>query len=493
MKIKISRIILRLVYFFSALFIFGACTDDYTVNISPAPGEKPTVTISPDEKITFEAGQSSLNISVLTNMDPSTISVASSDTAWCKVQLSTGSVVVSVSENIKYIARSAFVTIKVFSETRKVEVEQQAKQFISEPKYPITKTYKIQIPNLDAFEATKIYKVMDGEQKIAEICLEYLYNEMINSRAVVVYAGEGGAADYENGYVAYLVKGDGSISANPENGGKVMFDYVNNTFDYLAGTSEPVTAIYLSAYGITKEEQQDAVDASPVPYTVSDLSGNVYPVVKIGSEVWLGTNLYTTKFGNGTDIPLVDKSEIPNYGKALPFATYPMENATLDKKVFGYLYNSAVVKGDNEVLIGSSIVDGNWRLSTGGGTNGGGINGIKTDWQRLFKYIGNNGLGKLLTPGYSWNNGGNGAFDINTVSNITGFGLVPAGELYNVSGSFFVIGGNNQAFVFYGGGAAGGYNLAERDGKAADQAGVRQWSHDNDACSIRLVRIDNRQ
>jgi hypothetical protein len=57
-------------------------------------------------------------------------------------------------------------------------------------------------------------------------------------------------------------------------------------------------------------------------------------------------------------------------------------------------------------------------------------------------------------------------------------------------GSFFVIGANVQAFFFYGGGAAAGYNLAEKDGKAADQAGVRQWSHDNDACSIRLVRID---
>jgi len=331
---------------------------------------------------------------------------------------------------------------------------------------------------------------MDDDQKVAEICLEYLRNDMIDSRAVVVYAGVGSTADYENGFVAYLVGDDGSISANPENGRKVIFDYENNTPDYIAGTSEAVSTVYLSTYGITGEEQENAVDISSEPYTVEDISGNTYPVVKIGAEVWLGSNLHTTSFGDGTAIDLISGSDMASYGTTIPFATYPTNNTSIDPEVYGYLYNSAVVKGDNEALIGSAIIDGNWRLATGGGSNSSGINNTTTDWQRLFKYVGTDGLGSLLSSGYSWSNGGDGNFDINTVSNITGLSIVPAGEMYDVTNYVYAIGANSQAFFFYGGGSAGGYNLAEKDGKAADQAGVRQWSHNSDACSIRLVRID---
>ncbi|MGV8138494.1 MAG: BACON domain-containing protein [Mangrovibacterium sp.] len=478
--------------YLALLLFMAACTDDYTVNISPAPDEAPSVTLSPEEKITFTAGEGSLDISVLTNMDKSSISVASTDTSWCKASLADNKVTVAVSENLKYIARSTYVTIKVFSVSRQVEVVQEAKQFVSEPIYPIDKTYRIQLPDPDSFESTKMYKVMDGEQKIAEICLEYLRNDQISSRAVVVYVGAGGAADYTNGFVAYLVGNDGAVSTAGTNGGVVMFNYDTNTFDYYEGTSGPVTTVYLSAYGVTKEEQEDAVNASPEPYLVSDRSGNSYPVVKIGCEVWLGSNLHTTKFGDGTAFDLISGSDMASYGKTIPFATYPMDNPALDISVYGYLYNSAVVKGNNEALIGSSIVDGNWRLATGGGTNSAGLNGTGTDWQRLFKYAGNNGLGALLAAGYSWSNGGDGAFDISTLSNLTGLSIVPAGEMYDVANYVFAIGADSQAFFFYGGGTAAGYNLAEMDGKAADQAGVRQWSHDSDACSIRLVRIDNR-
>jgi len=487
---KINKLIANWAFFLLLALISFSCEDDYMVKISPAPGEIPTVTLSPEEKLTLTALSGSSDITVLTNMPDSTITVAVSDTSWCKVDLKGNVVSVLVSENLKYIARSAFVTIKVFSETKKVEVIQHAKEFTSEPIYPITKTYKIQIPGIADFSVSKIYKVMDGDQKIAEICLEYLRSDLIVTRAVVVYVGQGGAADYKNGYVAYLVNNDGSISTKAENGGKIIFDYENNTFDYLAGGSEAANTIYLSSYGITKEEQQNAFQASPQPYTVRDISGNTYPVVKIGSEVWLGSNLCTTKFGDGTPIDLVGEADISTYGNTTPFASYALNNQSLDKSEYGYMYNSSVVKGDKEALIGSSIIDGNWRLSTGGGTNSKGLNGTTTDWQRLFKYIGNDQLGVLLSTGYSWDNGGSGNFDINTLSNLSGLSLVPAGELYNVSGSSFVIGGNSQAFFFYGGGTAQGYNLAEKDGKAADQAGVRQWSHDNDACSIRLVRID---
>jgi hypothetical protein len=487
---KMKNIIYSWTSFLVIALMLSACEDDYTVKVSPGPGKDVNVTLSPGETITFTEGANSTDITVMTNMPDSTITVASGDTAWCKVSVAGNIVKVRSTENLKYISRSAFVTIKVFSVTKKVEVVQDAKTYVSDPVYPINKNYKIAVPALADFSTSKMFKVMDGDQKIAEICLEYLKNSLITSRAVVVYVGAGGAADYTNGFVAYLVDNNNNITSGAVNGGHVIFDYVNNTFDYAAGTSNAIGTVYINGYGVTKDELADVVELTPVPYTVRDISGNSYPVVKIGCEVWLGSNLCTTKFGDGTVIDLITSSSFSTYNKTVPFATYPRGDATLDKSVFGYLYNGAVVKGDNEALIGSSIIDGNWRLSTGGGSNGTGINGITTDWQRLFKYVGNDQLGTLLSTDYSWSSGGAGSFDIQTVSNLTGMSLVAAGEYYDVSNYDFVIGGESQAFVFYGGGGADGYNLAEADGKALDQAGVRVWPHESDACAIRLVRVD---
>lgn len=464
----------------AVIALASSCEDYYSVDVGGDPGVKPNVVITPEGTVTLPAKEAATEIEIVTNMDPSTISIALPEEGkqWCEATLNGTKVSLKLADNPLQVSRSTELTIKVFSVTNKVEIVQEAKA--PEPIYPIEGVYKFDIPAPDAFEATKMYKVMDGKTKVAEICMEYLNGDNISSRAVVVYAGQGDGGDYTRGMVAYLVDAEGNQSATAENGGIVAFNYADNTLLYEPGTSEAVRTVYLSGFGISTEEQADAKDASAEPYTVSDMDGNTYPVVKVGTEVWLGSNLRSSQLADGTKIP---EMAVATMQKTEPGFLYPNNDSSVDPS-YGYLYTAKVFAQAD--LLAGSITDGIWRVSTGGGDNGSGVIGTGTDWQRLFKYIGKDQLGALLVPGYEWRTGGANGIDPATITNITGLSILPVGEVYDGS---FVLGYPTQAFFFYGS-EGYGYNLAEVDGKTPDQAGVRVWPHGTDACSVRLVRVD---
>ena len=66
---------------------------------------------------------------------------------------------------------------------------------------------------------------------------------------------------------------------------------------------------------------------------VTDIDGNKYDAVKIGTQVWMAENLRTTHFPNGTEIPLRSDGS-----KQDGFRDYPDDNSHNVEK-YGYLYD----------------------------------------------------------------------------------------------------------------------------------------------------------
>jgi hypothetical protein len=93
----------------------------------------------------------------------------------------------------------------------------------------------------------------------------------------------------------------------------------------------------------------------PTPTTVTDFDGNAYPIVTIGSQVWMAENLKTTHFSNGDPIPLIqDNSWSTQNSAAMCF----YENNPANKDLLGGLYNWWAINDSR------NIAPAGWRIPT---------------------------------------------------------------------------------------------------------------------------------
>ena len=91
---------------------------------------------------------------------------------------------------------------------------------------------------------------------------------------------------------------------------------------------------------------------------VKDIDDNIYNIVKIGNQVWMAENLKTTKYNDGTVIPLVtDAMEWSGLSTAAycDWLNHPTTSAT-----YGRLYNWYVVAPTNP----KNVCPTDWHVST---------------------------------------------------------------------------------------------------------------------------------
>lgn len=79
--------------------------------------------------------------------------------------------------------------------------------------------------------------------------------------------------------------------------------------------------------------------------TVSDIDNNVYSTVTIGDQIWMVENLKTTKFKNGTAIPLLTDKKKWETHTTSAYCWYG--NDVKNKNIYGALYNGFAVNTNN--------------------------------------------------------------------------------------------------------------------------------------------------
>jgi uncharacterized protein (TIGR02145 family) len=167
--------------------------------------------------------------------------------------------------------------------------------------------------------------------------------------------------------------------------------------------------------------------------TVTDIDGNIYQTVTIGTQTWMVENLKTTKYNDGTSIPLVSDEDAWLALSTPGYCYY--NNDAANKTRYGALYNWYTVNTGKLAPTG-------WHVPT------------DAEWTTLENYLIANGynydgtttenkLAKSLAATIDWTTyAGTGTTGNDLKKNNTsGFAGLPGG-CRDGDGTFYGIGGN---------------------------------------------------
>lgn len=138
--------------------------------------------------------------------------------------------------------------------------------------------------------------------------------------------------------------------------------------------------------------------------TVTDIDGNVYHYITIGTQTWMVENLKTTRYRNGDAIPNV--TDGGQWSGLTTGAYCNYNNDANNATTYGRLYNWYAV------IDSRKIAPAGWHVAT------------DNDWQILVDYVGGSDIaGTKLKSTSGWYSDGNGTNDY-------GFTALPGGYRY---------------------------------------------------------------
>ena len=125
---------------------------------------------------------------------------------------------------------------------------------------------------------------------------------------------------------------------------KTETDPTGGTAYTISGTSQLLSVPY-ALYAKTSEKAdelewkiQKLSNTMVAGGVVTDYDGNIYNTVKIGTQTWMAENLKTTRYNDGSDIPLVTDS-LTWLNLSSPGYCWYKNNESAYKDLYGGLYN----------------------------------------------------------------------------------------------------------------------------------------------------------
>ena len=159
------------------------------------------------------------------------------------------------------------------------------------------------------------------------------------------------------------------------------------------------------------------------PVSVTDIDGNQYNLIRIGTQLWMKENLKTTRYNDGTSIRNETNNAIWAGLRSPAYCWYNNDDATY-KAAYGALYNWYVV--DLTSNGGKNVCPTGWHVPS------------NLDWNTLEAYLSNNGYGyqgvssdiaKSMAAKSGWSSSPTAGTPGNDQlsNNVSGFTILPSG------------------------------------------------------------------
>jgi uncharacterized protein (TIGR02145 family) len=201
--------------------------------------------------------------------------------------------------------------------------------------------------------------------------------------------------------------------------------------------------------------------ASTCPATVTDIDGNVYSTVEIGSQCWTAENLKVERYRNGDNIPTGLSDADWGVATSGAFAVYNDDAA--NKAIYGLLYNSFTTVDPR------GLCPTGWHVPT------------DEEWTELIDFLGGEGVagGAMKATGTSLWLAPNA-----DATNTSGLSMLPGGIRFNIGGFQ-----NQGSFGYYWSSSGltpdgAWYRMLFNDYGTVD----RSDSNDQDGLSVRCLR-----